>query len=64
METQYCHIDRDLLVMHGLTDFNNTILYDRDKISGKLNDRIIILKLSHYLCSACPQCLAGIGMEF
>lgn len=49
-------------MVHGFTDFDNIILYDRDKSKMITNDRLVIIKLSRYVCGVCPQCLIGTGL--
>lgn len=61
MTTEYLYLDKDLLIEHGFTDLDNIVLYDRDKSSMITNNRLVIIKLSRYLCGVCPQCLIGTG---
>jgi len=57
-------IDRELLVSQGLNQVDGIVFYDRDKANKKMNDRITINKISHHLCSVCPECLKeNLGLE-
>lgn len=64
MKKDYIFVDRELLVSHGLNQFDGIVFYDRDKANKKMNDRITINKISHHLCSVCPECLKeNLGLE-
>lgn len=64
MKKDYIFVDRGFLVSHGLNQVDGIVSYDRDNVSKKMNDRITINKLSHHLCSICPECLKkNLGLE-
>lgn len=64
MKKDYIFVDRKLLVSHGSNQIDGIVFYDRDNVSKKMNDRITINKLSHHLCSVCPECLKkNLGLE-
>lgn len=64
MKKECIFIDRELLVSQGLNQVAGIVFYDRDKANKKMNDRITINKISHHLCSVCPECLKeNLGLE-
>lgn len=64
MKKEYIFVDRELLVSHGLNQGDDIVFYDRDKANKKMNDRMTINKISHHLCSVCPECLKEkLGLE-
>ncbi|WP_342325080.1 hypothetical protein AAEY27_10060 [Kosakonia sp. BYX6] len=58
MAKEHLFVDLELLKTLGIEERSGIVLYDRDKTNKKMNDRLVINKLSGYLCSACPICLS------
>ncbi|KDE35919.1 hypothetical protein AW40_13775 [Kosakonia radicincitans UMEnt01/12] len=58
MRRQYIIIDSALLTGMGINHTEDGfILYDRDRVNKKMNDRMIIRKISNHLAVVCPVCL-------
>lgn len=58
MKKNYILVDSDFLRSFGIKKEEEIILYDRDKKNKRMNDRLLINRLSHQICNVCPQCLS------
>lgn len=56
MAKQHVLVEQELLNELGVN--NVIVLYDRDRVNKKMNDRLVINKLSSHLCNVCPICLS------
>ncbi|MCZ3382135.1 hypothetical protein O3S68_07480 [Kosakonia sp. SOY2] len=57
MAKQHILVERTLLDELNINCDGEYVLYDRDRENKKMNDRVVINKLSSYLCDVCPICL-------
>lgn len=57
MKKEYILVDDDLVKALGISESERIVLIDRDRSNKKLNDRLLINKLSQHLCGVCPVCL-------